>query len=251
MKSIIRSVFAISFLLSQTFNPAPVLAAGIPVLDAIGQLQRQLIQLESIAHTGLLETQVAQQVQQLTQQAQQLENDYQTLRQLGQYDWTSYNDIIAGLAHATQYANRLSARESATLEAWTDYKTLNEFIQGGNFSEEFKNWHARVSNDTMNMVRAHAEKNNLHAKQILKDAELIGKLNAATQNATGEVQAIQSIGQHQSMTNKLLLDTKQLLIQEQQRELQKRAEEAEEKAMNKALFDKATIYTPTTDHKGF
>lgn len=242
-------VFAISFLLS--FGAKPVMAAGIPTTDVINNLSQQLQLMELLGANTQRAEQLLNEVRQIDNQVRQIENQIQSLKQLGSYSWADYNEFVKGLTHAVHSANRLAASNTELLSAFREYKTLDEYIMGGNIDQQTMDWHTRVSNDTQNLIRDHAENNNKHAKRIIADAAVMNKHSQMAENINGQVEGIQVLAQQQDMTNKQLGELRQLLIAQEQRELQKRAEEAEEKAIAQAKHQAASGYKKTTNYEKF
>lgn len=228
-----------------------VSATGIPVVDAIGNINRVLQYIESAAQTAGQATQIANQVQSLYNQTRQIENQLKTLSNLSSYNWQDYLNIINQLDIVAKKADAL-AFSTANLDGEYDKYRDQAYYEA---NEDFYNrqqaaqarWSANASGTTKSSAAVlSAQHNDLKA-----DGTRLNELQNASSSVDGEVQAMQAGNQLAAFTSKQMMQVRNLLMNQQQIMIQERAQKAERDALQAAASRSASEIPTNTPSNGF
>ena len=170
---------------SWLFHAAPVRAQYV-VSDPLNTVQATITAGSHVMSYAEQVTQYAKQVQQYETQLQQYQTQLQNLQALGQFKWsdasTSLNQLV-GTVNGSTNAYNAFLTQFQTQTSWNQHPpTVATFRQStsGASSTEIASYAATVQNlSTQNANMAH-------------DANMLSKMTASAQSATGELQALQA-----------------------------------------------------------
>ena len=253
----LKTYFVVSLLAFSSFATA----SGIPTVDIVGNIRGalQLAQdtinaIETKVQSVQQITQIKNEIEMITNQVEQAERE---LRNLANLDSFRFSDVKAQLQILNNAANRAGSLTFATgmlKENYERYKNSDYYnnnaiaIDKAVFEDARKRW----NDDQINTAKASADVLQSQSNILNSDAEQLSKLNDDVEDIDGAVQAQQAGNQLQSFTASQLLHLRTLLMNQQQMQIQEKAQTAEEMALQRAAFDRATQYSaPTKPAKNY
>ncbi len=230
-KSVLAALLASSFI-----GPAPLNAAGIPVIDATNLSQNVMTAVESVAQT-------LKQIEQYRTQLQQYENMLQNSVAPAAYIWDQAQVTINGLMNATNtldyYKQQLGSLDTylGKFQDVNYYKSSPCFSNAGCSAAEWAAMKQVQQVASQSQKRANdAIFRGLEQQQVnLKnDASTLQRLQASAQGAVGQMQAIGYANQLASQQANQLLQIRGLLMAQQNAMATRMQAEADREAQQQA-----------------
>lgn len=228
-----------------------VKASGIPVVDIVGNIRGTLQLVEDLAQTIGQTTQIANQVSQLTNQLTQIQNQYNSLKNLGSYSFQDYKNILAQLDSVAQRTGALAFATSNLASEYDNYKDYKHYQGITDYSAAYDAANDRWAINSSETTKSSAGVLQQQHQSLTTDANTLANLQNASKGVSGEVQAQQAGNQLASFSAGQLMQMRQLMMNQQQYQLQERAQKAEKKALEQAQWKKTTDQTTNNSEPGW
>lgn len=236
-------------------------STGIPTVDIVGNIRGALQLVEDTLNAVETQVQSAQQLQQIANEVVMIQNqvtqslrEIRNLENLGSFDFSQANLAMNRLRNAADRANSLSFATTSLADSYDNYRD-SAYYQANKDEIDaavFNSARARWNDNAINTAKASADVLVVENELVNDDASRLDGLNNDIQGVDGAVQAQQAGNQVHSLNAAQLLSIRTLLMNQQQMQIQEAAQNAEEKAMQRAAFERATQYTePTRPAQGF
>lgn len=189
------SKFFIPFILS-----SQLVASGIPTID-LAAIERQVIGYQQQIKDYALQLQQYQQLySQLQQQIQMVKMQAQNLKTLSSYDWQNLNVVLYQARNIMQKVDGISYDLGNVSRKFEEiYKDFNEYSSDINSAKDenarnkiFSDRYKQMQETNQNTLNGTLQKLELANKEFENEDRTISHLKNRSQNAEGNLQAIQA-----------------------------------------------------------
>ena len=215
-----------------------VSASGIPTVDVVGNLQRILQYVEDAAQTLGQFQQIEHQVNGLRNQTRQIENQLKTLKNLNSYNWQDYLNIINQLDTIAKKADALAFSTANLGGEYDKYRDQAYYEANADFYNRQQAAQTRWSANASGTIKSSAAVLSAQHNDLKADGTRLNQLQNASSGVDGEVQAMQAGNQLAAFTSKQMMQVRNLLMNQQQMDIQERAQKAEKEALQAAASRK-------------